>query len=133
MTTTEVSGARDEVRAKIRDDLIRRLFAVAISVGAATTIAQMKWVQGGRWPCMAEWQQLSEAVDDLLSRKTQDSGRLNTLARYCIEAFAKAGLSGVRAVRPMKLEFAVLAVRRIGTSRMYWQESHAFLFLSNLF
>jgi len=47
-----------DVRAKIRDDLIRRLFAVAISVGAAATLAQMKWVDDGRWPCMPEWQQL---------------------------------------------------------------------------
>ncbi len=39
---------------------------------------------------------LSEAVDDLLARKTQDSGRLDALAKYCIEAFAKAGLPGVR-------------------------------------
>ena len=39
---------------------------------------------------------LSDAVDDLLSRKTQDSGRLNMLATYCIEAFAAAGLKGVR-------------------------------------
>jgi hypothetical protein len=48
----------DEVRAKIRDDLIRRLFAVAISVGAATTLARMGWVEHGRWPRMDEWQQL---------------------------------------------------------------------------
>lgn len=39
---------------------------------------------------------LSDAVDDLLSRKTQDPGRLNMLAAYCIEAFARAGLPGVR-------------------------------------
>jgi hypothetical protein len=39
---------------------------------------------------------LSDAVDDLLSRKTQDPGRLNSLAEYCIEAFARAGLPGVR-------------------------------------
>ncbi len=39
---------------------------------------------------------LSEAVDDLLQRKKQDSGRLNALARYCIEAFDRAGLAGVR-------------------------------------
>ena len=39
---------------------------------------------------------LSDAVDDLLPRKTQDSGRLNSLAAYCIEAFAAAGLPGVR-------------------------------------
>jgi len=39
---------------------------------------------------------LSEAVDDLLGRQIQDSGRLNTLAQYCIEAFERAGLPGVR-------------------------------------
>jgi hypothetical protein len=39
---------------------------------------------------------LSEAVDDLLARKTQDSGRLNLLAKYCQEEFERAGLSGVR-------------------------------------
>lgn len=39
---------------------------------------------------------LSDAVDDLFSRKTQDSGRLNSLAQYCIEAFADAGLPGVQ-------------------------------------
>jgi len=59
---TDTNGASpphsEDVRAKIRDDLIRRLFAVAISVGAATTLARMQWVEHGRWPCMAEWQQL---------------------------------------------------------------------------
>jgi hypothetical protein len=39
---------------------------------------------------------LSDAVDDLLARKTQDSGRLDMLARYCIDAFDRAGLQGVR-------------------------------------
>ena len=39
---------------------------------------------------------LSDAVDNLLSRRTQDSGRLDSLATYCIEAFKKAGLPGLR-------------------------------------
>jgi hypothetical protein len=39
---------------------------------------------------------LSDAVDDLFARKKQDSGRLNLLATYCIEAFKAAGLPGVR-------------------------------------
>jgi hypothetical protein len=58
--TTQVQPPRaaEDVRAKIRDDLIRRLFAVAISVGAAATLSQMQWVQAGRAPCMPEWQQL---------------------------------------------------------------------------
>lgn len=39
---------------------------------------------------------LSQAVDDLLARSTQDSGRLNLLARFCIEEFERRGLRGVR-------------------------------------
>jgi hypothetical protein len=42
---------------------------------------------------------IAEAVDDLLGRPTQDSGRLNLLAQYCIEAFAREGLPGVRGGR----------------------------------
>jgi hypothetical protein len=64
---TETTGAtppllppteEEKTRAGFRLDLIQRLFAVAISVGAATTLAQMPWVQTGRWPCLSEWQQL---------------------------------------------------------------------------
>ena len=39
---------------------------------------------------------LLDAVDNLLSRRTQDSDRLHSLAMYCIEAFARAGLPGLR-------------------------------------
>ncbi len=39
---------------------------------------------------------LSDVIDDLLKRKTQDSGRLDLLAKYCIEAFERVGLPGVR-------------------------------------
>ena len=39
---------------------------------------------------------LSQVVDDLLKRKTQDPGRLDLLAKYCIEGFEREGLAGVR-------------------------------------
>lgn len=39
---------------------------------------------------------LNDAVDDLLRRPTQDPGRLDMLAKYCVEAFERAGLKGVR-------------------------------------
>jgi hypothetical protein len=39
---------------------------------------------------------LSDAVDDLLRRQTQDPGRLHLLAQFCIEAFDREGLPGVR-------------------------------------
>lgn len=39
---------------------------------------------------------LSDAVDDLLRRQTQDPGRLHLLAQFCIEAFDRERLTGVR-------------------------------------
>ena len=39
---------------------------------------------------------LSDTIDDLLLRRTQDSGRLNSLATFCIDEFARHGLKGVR-------------------------------------
>lgn len=39
---------------------------------------------------------LSEVVDDLLVRRTQDPRRLDKLARYCVEEFEGHGLKGVR-------------------------------------
>lgn len=39
---------------------------------------------------------LEEVVDDLLARRIQDAGRLHMLAQYCIEAFERAGLPGLR-------------------------------------
>ncbi len=45
-------------RAEIRKDFIRRLFAVAISVGFATTLVRMEWVENGELPAGAEIDQL---------------------------------------------------------------------------
>jgi hypothetical protein len=53
------SEEKKETKEKIRNDFMRRLFAVAISVGAASTIAQMKWVIDGTWPTLAEYQQFA--------------------------------------------------------------------------
>src|SRR5262245_30965861 len=38
------------IRAEARADLVRRLLAVAISIGVAATLAKMNWVQNGRLP-----------------------------------------------------------------------------------
>lgn len=47
-----------ETRARIRDDFMRRLFAVAISVGFATTFSKMNWVREARLPDNSEINQL---------------------------------------------------------------------------
>jgi hypothetical protein len=48
-----------EERHKIREDLMKRWFAVAISVGFATTLVQMSWLNQGVLPTYEEWQQLA--------------------------------------------------------------------------
>lgn len=45
------------IRAEARADLVRRLLAVAISVGVAATLAKMSWVQNGRLPDPVELNQ----------------------------------------------------------------------------
>jgi len=39
---------------------------------------------------------LNQVVDDFLGRKSQDSGRLNELATYCVHLFEDEGLTGVQ-------------------------------------
>ena len=51
------SDDAQRARAEARADLIRRLFAVAISVGFAATLARMTWVQNGTLPDPAELNQ----------------------------------------------------------------------------
>jgi hypothetical protein len=51
------SDDAQRARAEARADLIRRLFAVAVSVGFAATLARMAWVQNGTLPNPAELNQ----------------------------------------------------------------------------
>jgi hypothetical protein len=87
LTTTPESAPPEDLRAKIRDDLIRRLFAVAISVGAATTLVQMSWVQNGRWPCLAEWQQLFILVAAMTATVLSWDGYLWSIANRPLRNF----------------------------------------------
>jgi hypothetical protein len=54
-------------RADARADLVRRLFAIAISVGFAATLARMTWVQNGRLPDPAELNQTIALATALLA------------------------------------------------------------------
>ena len=56
-----------QARADARADLVRRLFAVAISVGFAATLARMTWVQNGRLPDGGEFDQTIALATALLA------------------------------------------------------------------
>jgi hypothetical protein len=54
-------------QAGIRGDFIKRIFAVAVSVGFATSLAEMAWVREQRVPNIDEYQQLVILLTCLLA------------------------------------------------------------------
>lgn len=64
------------IRSEIRADLIKRLFAVAISVGFATTLASMGCVKNGTTPTYSEWEQLAALLTALLATVASWDGYL---------------------------------------------------------
>src|SRR5262249_54173260 len=56
-----------QARADARADLVRRFFAVAISIGFAATLARMTWVQNGRLPEPDEFNQTLALLTALLA------------------------------------------------------------------
>jgi hypothetical protein len=67
-------------RAKIRDDFIRRLFAVAVSVGFATTLIKMRWVESGSFPTIPEREQLAILLTGLIATVLSWDGYLASIA-----------------------------------------------------
>ncbi len=67
-------------RARIRDDFIRRLFAVAISVGIATTLARMDWITNGTFPNPSEREQLVIMMTGLFATVLSWDGYLASIA-----------------------------------------------------
>ena len=82
-----------ESRESIRKDLMRRWFAVAISVGFATTLVDMQWLSSGRFPNHDELQQLARLTTALIAVVLSwegyffsiDSKPLKTTPRFIID------------------------------------------------
>jgi hypothetical protein len=82
-----------ESRQTIRKDLMRRWFAVAISVGFATTLVHMQWLNAGQFPNGDEWQQLARLTTALCAVVLSwegyffsiESKPLNTTPRFVID------------------------------------------------
>jgi len=58
MTTAEEPNPKD-LWAECRLDLVRRLFAVAISIGIGSAIINARWVKEGEMPNQSEWEQIA--------------------------------------------------------------------------
>jgi hypothetical protein len=68
-------------KAKIRDDFIRRLFAVAISVGFAATFVDMDWVKNATSPNQKEGEQLVILLTGMIATVLSYEGYLLSIKR----------------------------------------------------
>jgi hypothetical protein len=109
-------------RAKIRDDLIRRLFAVAISVGAATTLSQMKWVLHGRAPCFPEYQQLLILLAAMFATVLSWDGYLFSIAQRPLTNTWRFAID-------ILLVFIYMVLLMTSKLLVWWVFLHAFIYL----
>jgi hypothetical protein len=78
-----------QARAEARADLLRRLFAIAISVGFAATLARMTWVQNGTLPDHAEFDQTLILATALLATILGWEGHLLSMADRPLFGFSR--------------------------------------------
>lgn len=78
-----------QARAEARADLLRRLFAIAISVGFAATLARMSWVQNGTLPDHAEFDQTLILATALLATILGWEGHLLSMADRPLFGFSR--------------------------------------------
>lgn len=79
----------DEQIAKNREDFMRRWFAIAISVGFATTVVQMPWVTNGRLPEQVEFEQLCRLGAALIATVLSWEGYLLSIKKKKLYEFSR--------------------------------------------
>jgi hypothetical protein len=107
---------------QIRGDLIRRLFAVAISVGAASTLSRMHWVTNGCWPDLREWQQLSILVAATVATVLSWDGYLMSIEDRPLMGFWRFAVD-------VALVFIYMFLLMTSQHRTWWLFIHALTFV----
>jgi hypothetical protein len=115
-------GVPKQTQAEIRGDLIRRLFAVAISVGAANTLSRMQWVTNGCWPDLHEWQQLSILVAATVATVLSWDGYLLSIEDRPLLGFWRFAID-------ITLVFIYMFLLMTSQHRTWWLFIHALTFV----
>jgi hypothetical protein len=110
-----------ETPGEIRGDLVRRLFVVAISVGAATTLAQMPWVREGRCPSLSEWQQLSILVAAMTATVLSWDGYLLAIDQRPLDGFWRFAID-------IALVFIYMFLLMTSDHHTWWLFIHALIY-----
>jgi hypothetical protein len=99
--------------AKIREDLIRRLFAVTISVGFAATLAAMPFIQHATYPSPPEWEQIAILLTALVTTILSWDGYLYAIAHRPL-------LGGSRYLIDISLVFIYMVLLITSKSSYLW-------------
>src|SRR4051794_33065163 len=107
------SAKSRSARAAIRDDFMRRIFAVAVSVGFATTLSKAEWIQQTRLPNVGELQQLAILLTALTATVASWDGYLVSIDKKPLE---RTG----RYVIDLVLVFIYLLLLLTATNPHWW-------------
>lgn len=112
---------RSEQFATLRNDFMRRWFAIAVSVGFATTVVQMEWVKQGHAPSYPEWEHLGRLGAALLATVLSWEG-------YFISISTKKLYDFPRYLIDILLVFLYLFLLLTSRFPYYWLALHAITF-----
>jgi hypothetical protein len=76
-----------ETPESIRSDIVKRLFAVAVSVGFAASLSKMRWVQAGTFPDGSEQEHIAGLLTALMATMLSWDGYLTSIARKPLRDF----------------------------------------------
>jgi hypothetical protein len=106
----------------LRADFMRRWFAIAISVGFATTVVNMGWVREGRMPDYGEWEQLARLLAALVATVLSWEGYLLSIQNKPLKDFPRYFLD-------VFLVFLYLFLLLTSKFSYFWLYLHALTFV----
>lgn len=124
----EVKGKREnpDIKANetpgIRADFMRRWFAVAVSVGFASTVNSMLWVHVGAAPSPTEWQQIARLTVAMIATLLSWEGYLLSTAGKPLYDFPRFAIDVI-----LVLVYLVLLIS--SSHGHYWLWLHAVTFV----
>jgi len=112
-TETSVAG--------LRDDFMRRWFAIAISVGFAATVVDMDWVKNGTWPDLAQQEQLARLFVALVATILSWEGYLLSIKKKPLDDL-------IRYFTDILLVFLYLFLLLTSRFEHFWLNIHSLIF-----
>lgn len=110
------------VRAENRADLVKRLFAVAISIGVGSTMVGARWIQEARPPNLAEFEQIAIVLIALYATVLSWDGYLSSISK-------KPLINWWRFAIDVTLVFTYMFLLVASGNKVFWLPTFSVIFL----